>query len=126
MRLLVACALAGAFGVTAAAQSPAEMERHIAAARAAAGTHHVAIVDRICNEARALSAPAAGGGRGGRAGGGRGARQGGPPPPPARDTWHAEPAKVFDNIHHGLLCLPHHQGQRHQDLVWSVITLGRT
>jgi metallo-beta-lactamase class B len=33
-----------------------------------------------------------------RAGGGR--RGGGPPPAPARDTWHAEPQKVFDNLYY--------------------------
>jgi metallo-beta-lactamase class B len=35
---------------------------------------------------------------GGAAGAGR--RGGGPPAPPARETWHAEPAKVFDNMYY--------------------------
>lgn len=104
MRRLVALALAGGLGTAvAAAQSLPEMERHIAAAQAAAGAEHVGLFDRICSEARALSAPpAARGGRAGRAGGGRagGARQGGPPAPPSRDSWHAEPAKVFDNMYY--------------------------
>jgi len=104
MRRLVALALAGGLGTAAAAaQSRPEMERHIAAAQAAAGAEHVGLFDRICSEARALSAPpAARGGRAGRAGGGRagGARQGGPPAPPSRDSWHAEPAKVFDNMYY--------------------------
>ena len=90
-------AVAGALGLTvAAAQSPAEMEKHIAAAKAAAGTDHPGIFDRICTEARTVGAP-----RGGGAGGaGAGRRGGGPPPPPARETWHAEPAKVFDNMYY--------------------------
>jgi metallo-beta-lactamase class B len=73
------------------------MEKHIAAAKAAAGTEHTAIFDRTCTEARTLAAPRGGGA--GRAGGTGGRRGGGPPPPPARETWHAEPVKVFDNMY---------------------------
>ena len=95
-KLLAAFTLAGAVGVAAAAaQSPAEMEKHIAAAKAAAGTEHSGIFDRTCTEARTIGAP-----RGGGAGAGGGRRGGGPPPPPARETWHAEPAKVFDNLYY--------------------------
>jgi metallo-beta-lactamase class B len=81
-----------------AAQSSAEVERHIAAAKVAAGADHGGLFDRICTEARAVAAPpAARGGRG--VAGGRG-RQGGPPAPPARETWLAQPARVFDNLYY--------------------------
>ena len=96
----IAFVLAGGF---AAAQAPAEVERHIAAAKAAAGTDHVGLFDRTCQQARDFaaaraSAPA----EGGRAAGARagGAGRGAAPAPPARDTWHAEPAKVFDNLYY--------------------------
>jgi metallo-beta-lactamase class B len=48
----------------------------------------------VCDGALALAKPPAP--RGG--GPGRG-RQGGPPAPPARETWYAEPVKVFDNMY---------------------------
>ena len=96
-RLFATFVVAGVLGVgLASAQSPAEMEKHVAAAKAAAGTEHTAIFNRTCTEAQTIGAPR--GGARGRAGGGR--RGGGPPPPPARDTWHAEPAKVFDNMYY--------------------------
>ncbi len=78
-----------------AAQSPAEVERHIAAAKVAAANDHVGLFDRICTEARNVAAPRGGGARPGGAG-----RQAGPPPAPPRDSWHAEPAKVFDNLYY--------------------------
>ena len=96
---LAVAALMG--GVLVAAQgappSSPEIERHVAAAKAAAGADHAGIFDRICTEARGFASPPAP--RGAGAGGGGGARQGGPPAPPARDTWHAEPVKVFDNLY---------------------------
>jgi metallo-beta-lactamase class B len=79
--VLTAAACAAA---SAAAQSP-EVERHIAAARAAAG-EHAAMVDRLCPAPAAARPPA------------QGAR-GGPRAPPPRASWHAEPAKVFDNLY---------------------------
>jgi metallo-beta-lactamase class B len=52
----------------------------------------------VCDTALALGNPPAP--RGGGGGGARGARgQGGPPAPPARETWYAEPQKVFDNLY---------------------------
>jgi metallo-beta-lactamase class B len=64
-----------------------EVARHVAAARAAAGTEHAAMVDRLC------PAPA------GTLPGGPNPRPGVQAPDPPRDAWHAEPAKVFDNLY---------------------------
>ncbi len=95
-------------GLALAAQAPAgqdaplspEVERHIAAAREAAGQFHPGVFEAVCNTARQVirqaSAPPRQGGPGGA---GRG-RAGGPPPPPARETWHVEPQKVFDNLYY--------------------------
>jgi metallo-beta-lactamase class B len=68
-----------------------ELERHVAAARAAAG-EHAAMVDRLCPRPGAAQ-PAAGPRP---AAGNRG---GGPPASPPRESWHAEPMKVFDNFY---------------------------
>jgi metallo-beta-lactamase class B len=72
------------------------VEQHIAAARTAAGQDHPGVFDAVCGTARQVIAQAA---APPRAGGGRGARAGGPPASPARETWHAEPVKVFDNLY---------------------------
>jgi metallo-beta-lactamase class B len=75
----------------------AEAQKHIEAARAAAGDAHVGVFQPVCNGAISLANPPAP--RGGGAGrGGRG-RAGGPPAPPARETWYAEPQRVFDNLY---------------------------
>jgi metallo-beta-lactamase class B len=82
-RYLLALAVSSA--ATAAAQAPnPEVERHIAAARAAAG-EHASMVDRLC-PAPGVARPVQGN---------RTAPQGTPP----RESWHAEPAKVFDNFY---------------------------
>ena len=87
--------------VSAQAPAPAplspEVEKHIAAAKAAAGTEHAGLFDAVCTTARNVIAQASAPPRAG--GPGRGARAGGPPAPPARETWHAEPVKVFDNMY---------------------------
>ena len=44
-------------------------------------------------------APRGGGAGAGAAVAGGGRRGGGPPPAPARETWYAEPQKVFDNLY---------------------------
>jgi metallo-beta-lactamase class B len=95
---LGAIAVSVSLGVTAvAAQNQAEVDKHIAAARAAAGTDHSGMVDRLCPAPQAAGPQA---GRGRAAGPGRGGRRGGgPPPPPARETWYREPVKVFDNLY---------------------------
>lgn len=80
-------ALAVCAAATAAAQTPnGEVERHVAAARAAAG-EHAAMVDRLCPSPGPVAAPPVQGNRGG------------PRATPSRDSWHAEPAKVFDNFY---------------------------
>jgi metallo-beta-lactamase class B len=81
---LPAAALFAALG----AQGPADAaERHIAAARTAAGTDHTAVFNRTCGGL--TPSPARPGG------------QAAPPRPgpPDRATWYVEPAKVFDNLY---------------------------
>ena len=116
MKLLSALVLASAFAFTTAAlaqfgpsgpvptSSPnvsAEAQKHIEAARTAAGTMWEGVFQPVCNGAVSLATPAAPrGGGAGRGGGGRGGgRAGGPPAAPARETWYAEPQKVFDNLY---------------------------
>ncbi|HET7609319.1 MAG TPA: MBL fold metallo-hydrolase [Gammaproteobacteria bacterium] len=77
--------VAASFTVTVAAQAPQpEVERHVAAARAAAG-EHAAMVDRLCPRS-GVERPVQGN---------RTAARG----VPARESWHAEPVKVFDNLY---------------------------
>jgi metallo-beta-lactamase class B len=84
---------AASLAAAVAAQAPnPEVERHIAAARAAAG-EHAAMVDRLCP--RPVAAPQPGAAP--QPAPGNRARLA--PAPPARDSWHAEPAKVFDNFY---------------------------
>jgi metallo-beta-lactamase class B len=94
--IMVASLAAGTIVAAQGAPSTSpELEKHVAAARAAAGTDHQGVFTPVCDGARALaSAPA-----GRRGGGGGGARQGGAPAAPPRDSWHAEPVKVFDNLY---------------------------
>ena len=82
-------------GVLAAQTIPPEAQRHIDAAKAAAGSDHMGLFTPLCDGALALAKPPAP--RGG--GAGRGRQGGGPPQPPARETWHAEPVRVFDNLY---------------------------
>jgi len=98
-----ACLAATVLGAQtpAPAASPAplspEVEKHIAAAKAAAGIEHAGVFDAVCSTARSVIAAAAAPPRAGGPGGG--ARAGGPPAPPPRERWHAEPVKVFDNMY---------------------------
>ena len=78
---VVTAALAGITSATWAQQDTAES--HFAAAKAAAGTDHVALFEATC------------------------VREPGPPPAltgprevPERSTWHHEPVKVFDNLYY--------------------------
>jgi metallo-beta-lactamase class B len=74
----------------------------VEAAKVAAGAEWSGLYTAACGDAVNLSrppAPRAGGAGGGRGGGG-GRRGGGPPAAPARETWYAEPLKVFDNLYY--------------------------
>ena len=79
----------------------AEAQKHIEAARAAAGTMWEGVFQPVCNGAVSLATPPAprAGGGGNRGNAGRAGRPGGPPAAPARETWYAEPQKVFDNLY---------------------------
>jgi metallo-beta-lactamase class B len=70
----------------------ADIDAHIAAAKAAAKTDHTVLFTSLC------SAEPAGPGTG-RRGAGAGQPGGPPPGPPAKESWHAEPLKVFDNLY---------------------------
>ena len=80
----MAAVLAAACACALSAAQPTEVERHVAAARAAAGVEHAGMVDRLCPVPSAIPpvAPVAQGGG-----------------DPARERWHAEPQKVFDNLY---------------------------
>ena len=85
---LVSVGLAVALGVVARGQTDATNtpESHIAAARAAAQQDHIGLFDRVCGS---LTPAAQQAGRGGPAA----------QATLARDNWHAEPVKVFDNLY---------------------------
>ena len=98
----------------------ADVDKDVAAAKTAAGTEWVGLYTAACGDAVGLSQPAAPRGGGARAGGGAGAgragegggRAGGGAPAggraaggaapagPARETWHLDPVKVFDNAYY--------------------------
>jgi metallo-beta-lactamase class B len=73
---------------TSAQSKSASADAHVAAAKAAAGSDFAGVFNRICTEAAPPATPPP-------------ARPAAPRPagPPARDTWHAEPVKVFDNLY---------------------------
>ena len=82
--LLWAFASAGAL-----AQPENRVAAHVAAAKAAAGNDFAGVFTRICREAAPDAMPAVE----------RPARGARPPGPPPRESWHAEPVKVFDNLY---------------------------
>jgi len=95
---LVALLLAGGAALSLAspvlrAQSTnPRVDAHVAAAKAAAGADFAGVFTRICREAAPAAMPPAAP----RPEAQRGAR---PPGPPPRESWHAEPVKVFDNLY---------------------------
>lgn len=88
--LSMAIVLASGFGAAGAfAQSSnSRVDAHIAAAKAAAGTEFAGVFNRICTEAVAPLTPATPRPTAQR-----------PAGPPPRDSWHADPVKVFDNLY---------------------------
>ena len=87
--LAVSVAAVAAAGLT---PQPSQVEAHLAAAKVAAGAEFAGVFSRICTEAVSPATSDAT-----RSGRGPGApRPAGPPP---RDTWHAEPVQVFDNLY---------------------------
>jgi len=86
-------AIGTAFGLVLYAQSP-EIDAHVAAAKAAVGRDHQVLFTSLCS-----AEPTGPGTRRGGAAAAGGAAPAAPPGPPAKDTWHAEPMKVFDNLY---------------------------
>ena len=87
--------------VAAAIQSPDTSAAHRAVARNLAGKDFPELLNSVCPEPRPAES---GGGAAGRAGaggatGGRGTAAPAARQVPARDTWHKEPVKVFDNLY---------------------------
>jgi metallo-beta-lactamase class B len=96
--MIAAFVVAGGAALGAQATVPPEALKHVEAARVAAGTDHPGVWKAVCDTALNLANPPAprGGGAGGGGGAGRAGRAGGPP---ARESWYAEPQKVFDNLY---------------------------
>jgi metallo-beta-lactamase class B len=72
--------------MTAQSEPTDTRDAHIAAARAAAGSDHVAVFNLLCTPA--APAPQASSSAAAQ-----------PPGPPVRSQWHAEPVRVFDNLY---------------------------
>jgi metallo-beta-lactamase class B len=67
------------------------VESHVAAARTAAGDEHTAIFDSLCAAPAPAPVPAPVSPPG---------QPAAPPPAPPRSQWHADPARVFDNLYY--------------------------
>jgi metallo-beta-lactamase class B len=87
--ILSATALGNAAG---SAEPPQTVDVHVAAAKAAAGKDHQGLFQRLCTPPAPRPAAAA-------AATSATPAPARPPGPPARETWHVEPAKVFDNLY---------------------------
>ena len=86
----LAVVVASVFGIsgTTSQSSGSRVEAHVAAAKAAAGADFAGVFNRICAEAVPAATPPAPRPATPR-----------PPGPPPRESWHAEPARVFDNLY---------------------------
>jgi len=84
---VVVASICGTTGTT-AQSSGSRVEAHVAAAKTAAGADFAGVFNRICSEAVPPATPTAPRPATPR-----------PPGPPPRESWHAEPAKVFDNLY---------------------------
>ena len=95
MSVSAALAVAVSMSVTSAQSPPATVDDLVSAAKVAAGTDWSGTFMRLC-----IPPPTAAGARGGRGGGrGAGAAGGAAAAAPPRERWHAEPAKVADNLY---------------------------
>ena len=94
LSLAVVLAVAGGIALVSGQSTPTTVDGLVSAAKVAAGTDWSGTFTRLC--IAPPPAPARGAGRGGR-GAGRGANAA--PQSPARELWHAEPAKVADNLY---------------------------
>jgi metallo-beta-lactamase class B len=81
--LLASASVAAALSCAPALAQTSGVDQHVAAAKAAAGTEHVALFEALC---RPASGPPQTGS--------------GPRPVPERSTWHYDPVKVFDNLYY--------------------------
>jgi metallo-beta-lactamase class B len=95
LSVAVVLAVAGGIASVSGQSTPTTVDGLVSAAKVAAGTDWSGTFTRLCIPPP--PAPARGAGRGGR-GAARGANTA-PPPSPARELWHAEPAKVADNLY---------------------------
>jgi metallo-beta-lactamase class B len=83
VRAIAAVALGLCIGATAAqAQAADPYDAYLARAKAAAGFDFTGTLVRVCVAPQTAAGPDVA-----------------PPPPPARDTWYTDPAKVFDNLY---------------------------
>src|SRR5215467_7498097 len=86
-----------------------KVDAHLAAARVAAGFDFTGTLARLCVAPAPVTA----------------ARDVAPGPAPARETWYAEPAKVFDNLYfvgskiHNTWALTSNQGIILIDTLWT-------
>ena len=98
-RILSGTAMALGLGVAAVvAQQPGTIEGHRAAAKMAAGSDHIALLNTVCPAPR----PATDAGTAGRQGAAPGGAGGAAPrarETPPRERWYAEPVRVFDNLY---------------------------
>jgi len=98
VRIVMAFTLASVAAYAQTSSAPIQsskpaVQAHLDAAKAAAGSDFAGVYSRICREAVPPDPPPAPAARGAAPGGGR---RTGPPP---RESWHAEPVKVFDNLY---------------------------
>ncbi len=91
MLFALSLTLAAALQAQPAPDKEAAVKAHLDAARQAAGKDHTGIFEGICTQFAKPAAP--------RATAVPPTRPPRPSTPPARDTWHAEPVKVFDNLY---------------------------
>src|SRR5471032_2885727 len=87
------CVLVAAFISVVHAQSP-DIDAHVAAAKAAAKQDHTVLFTSLCS-----AEPTGPGTERRGAAPQRGGAPAPPPGPPAKETWHADPVKVFDNLY---------------------------